>query len=144
MIGCALLGKLLQKPREGLLAFCGAYIHDLARETDGEEPEHGTNAAEKFFPQFTSLWDKYNLTERERKLVCQTVAQHSGREWMTQHDEGYHIMAILKDANALDRCRIGDLVPEWLRYQESHMQIKTIEQIYSKTKTGNNDINFVL
>ena len=29
MIGCALLGELLQKPREGLLAFCGAYIHDL-------------------------------------------------------------------------------------------------------------------
>ena len=35
MIGCALLGELLQKSREGLMAFCGAYIHDLGRVHDG-------------------------------------------------------------------------------------------------------------
>ena len=142
MIGCALLGKLLQKPREGLLAFCGAYIHDLARETDGEEPEHGANAVLKYFDKFNNLWDKYQLTQEERELVKQAVIQHSGHEWMQPKDSGYHVMAILKDADALDRCRIGDLVPEWLRYPESHLLIKLIETIYSQTYNIHKNVKF--
>lgn len=142
MIGCALLGELLQKPREGLLAFCGAYIHDLARETDGEEPEHGANAVLKYFDKFNNLWDKYQLTHAEREQVKQAVTQHSGCEWMQPKDPGYHVMAILKDADALDRCRIGDLVPEWLRYAESKRLIKIIELIYVKTSSVNEDMEF--
>lgn len=142
MIGCALLGELLQKPREGLLAFCGAYIHDLARETDSEEPEHGANAVLKYFNKFNKLWDKYQLTQEEREQVKQAIIQHSGSEWMQPKDSGYHVMAILKDADALDRCRIGDLVPEWLRYQESIRLIKDIEFIYGKTSSVNEDMEF--
>lgn len=142
MIGCALLGQLIQKPREGLLAFCGAYIHDLARETDGIEPEHGENAVLKHFPQFDRIWDKYQLTEVEREYVKQAVIQHSVCEWLRPIDAGYHVMAILKDADALDRCRIEDLDPTWLRYQESHQLIKIIKQIYRSTKTINADLNF--
>lgn len=55
MIGCALLGRILQKPREGLLAFCGAYIHDLARETDGIEPDHGEKAIVYCFDRYNYL-----------------------------------------------------------------------------------------
>lgn len=143
MIGCALLGEILQKPREGLLAFCGAYIHDLARETDGEEPEHGANAVLECFDKFNNLWDKYQLTDTEREQVKQAVIQHSSHEWMTPQDKGYHVMAILKDADALDRCRIGDLVPGWLRYSESHLLINIIKQIYLKTNNVNHNIEFI-
>lgn len=69
MIGCALLGELLQKPREGLLAFCGAYIHDLGRVHDGRDPRHGANAANRHFSKFNHLWDQYQLTEKERIYV---------------------------------------------------------------------------
>ena len=141
MIGCALLGELLQKPREGLLAFCAAYIHDLARKTDGEEPEHGANAVINHFDRFNSIWDKYQLTADERDYIKQAVIQHSGHEWMQPKDPGYRVMAILKDADALDRCRIGDLVPEWLRFHESHLLIKTIENIYDKSKRVNEDLD---
>jgi hypothetical protein len=61
---------------------------------------------------------------------------------MQPKDSGYHVMAILKDADALDRCRIGDLVPEWLRYQESIRLIKDIEFIYGKTSSVNEDMEF--
>lgn len=142
MIGCALLGELLQKPREALLAFCGAFIHDLARETDGGEPRHGANAVQNHFDRFTYIWDKYQLTQDEREYVKQAVIQHSVREWMCCEDAGYDVMAILKDADALDRCRIGDLMPKRLRYQESRLLIETIERIYSKTYKVNDDINF--
>lgn len=142
MIGCALLGQMLQKPRAGLLAFCGAYIHDLAREGDGEEPEHGARAVVRHFDKFSHLWDKYQLTEEERIWVKQAVTQHSIRERMTAEDKGYDVMAILKDADALDRCRIGDLNPRWLRYRESKKLIATIEQIYHKTHRVNEGMEF--
>ena len=140
MIACALLGKLLQRPREALLAFCGAYIHDLARVTDDIESEHGENAVLKYFDRFAHIWDRYQLTTEEREQIKQAVIQHSVREWLCYGDKGYDVMAILKDADALDRCRIGDLNPKWLRYTESHSLIKVIERFCDKTIYVNEDI----
>lgn len=142
MIACALLGTLLQRKRDALLAFCGAYIHDLARSDDGVERLHGENAAKRYFSRFNAIWDKYHLTEEERQYVCMAVTQHSCREWMAPSDKGYHVMAILKDADALDRCRINDLNPHFLRYAESRLLIRVIEHIYLWTKDVNNDIGF--
>ena len=142
MIGCALLAERLQKPRIGLLAFCGAYIHDLARERDGEEREHGHNAVKYKFHEFEALWQKYNLSRPEREWICEAVEQHSVREWMRRGDTGYDVMAILKDADALDRCRIGDLDPQMLRYQVSEELITVIERCWYKTQDVNTDIEF--
>jgi hypothetical protein len=142
MIGCALLAERLQKPRIGLLAFCGAYIHDLARKSDGGEREHGLNAVKYMFPKFEVLWQKYNLSRQEREWICEAVKQHSTREWMQQGDAGYDVMAILKDADALDRCRIGDLNPHMLRYQASKELINVIERYLNKARYINVDIEF--
>ena len=142
MVGCAFLGLLLERPREGFLAFCGAYIHDLARRTDYVEPEHGANAANNYFERFNSLWDRYNITEEERNFIRLAVTQHSGNEWMRRKDEGYNVMAILKDADALDRCRLGDLNEHWLRYRESRMLVEIIKRIYNNSFMVNEDIGF--
>lgn len=142
MIGCAMLGVMLQKPREALLAFCGAYIHDLARRDDGVEYMHGSDATRYKFPLLAALWDKYSLSEKEREWVCHAVSQHSTKEWMTVGDDGYDVMAILKDADALDRCRIGDLNPAMLRYAESRELINLIEYYCINTIELNEDIEF--
>ena len=142
MIGCALIGTLIQKPHKALLALCGAYIHDLARHNDYIEPEHGKNAVLTHFDLFGHIWDKYQLSEDEKQQIKQAVIQHSVHEWMKEGDSGYDVMAILKDADALDRCRIADLSPHWLRYPQSKLLIKRIEDIYSKSYYINDDINF--
>ena len=142
MIGCALIGTLIQKPRKALLALCGAYIHDLARKNDYIEPEHGENAVLNHFDLFGHIWDKYQLSEDEKQQIKQAVIQHSVHEWMQKSDSGYDVMAILKDADALDRCRIADLSPNWLRYPQSKLLIKRIEEICSKSYNINDDINF--
>lgn len=142
MIGCALIGTLIQKPRKALLALCGAYIHDLARKNDYIEPEHGENAVLNHFDLFGHIWDKYQLSEDEKQQIKQAVIQHSVHEWMQRSDSGYDVMAILKDADALDRCRIADLSPNWLRYPQSKLLIKRIEEICSKSYHINDDINF--
>lgn len=87
MTACVLLGELLRKPRAGLLAFCGAYIHDLARINDGIDAKHGRRAAEIIFNRFDSLWNRYGLTDKERKSVMEAVAQHSTCEWLQPTDE---------------------------------------------------------
>ncbi len=142
MMGCALLGQLLNRPREGFLAFCGAYIHDLARLTDGCEPQHGQNAVDRSYPRFSHIWEKYGITDNERKMIHDAVIQHSGHQWQHPGDEGYEVMAILKDADALDRCRIGDLNPRWLRFRESHLLIHPFEHYYVKTRRINRAIRF--
>lgn len=144
MIACALLGKALEMPREGLLAFCGAYIHDLARHTDGAEPEHGPNAAKYFFGRFQHIWDKYGLTPEECDQVRAAVSQHSTRELLRPADKGYAVMAILKDADALDRCRLhrGGLNPDWLRFRQSRQLICFMEHICVKTRNVNRGLPF--
>lgn len=142
MIACALIGQLTQKPRAALLAFCGAYIHDLARATDWIEDEHGANAALNYFDKFDALWEKYELTPEERRHVKEAVRQHSIKEITQKGEEGYDVMAILKDADALDRCRIGDLDPAYLRYPQSKNLVRYIEDIYSRTSGHYEDISF--
>ena len=108
MIACALIGQLTERPREALLAFCGAYIHDLGRTNDGVDHSHGANSVRHHYARYMPLWTKYHLTQLEQEWVKQAVVQHASREYMRRGDPGYAVMAILKDADALDRCRIGD------------------------------------
>ena len=142
MIACALIGQLTERPREALLAFCGAYIHDLGRTNDGVDPSHGANSVRLHFARYQALWAKYNLTQLEQEWVKQAVVQHSSREYMQRGDAGYAVMAILKDADALDRCRIGDLNPDWLRFPESRRLVKAIAHLYCKNPRFNQDMPF--
>lgn len=142
MIACALIGQLTERPREALLAFCGAYIHDLGRTNDGVDHSHGANSVRLHFARYMPLWAKYNLTQLEQEWVKQAVVQHSSREYMHRGDAGYAVMAILKDADALDRCRIGDLNPDWLRFPESRRLVKAIAHLYCKNPRFNQDMPF--
>ncbi len=58
MIAAALIAKNLNEPRRGLLAFCGAFLHDQARNDNGEDRFHGPRAAmEKWSP----VHEKYGM-----------------------------------------------------------------------------------
>ena len=143
MICCALIGNSVKKPREALLAFCGAYIHDLARCTDGEDPEHGAQAVKEYFDDFSSIWNKYGLTQSELNQVKFSVEQHSRSQRLKYDDPGYYAAAILKDADALDRCRLrSGLNPDLLYFAESKSLIPVSEQIFKQTSEINDDICF--
>lgn len=144
MIACALLGEKLHKSRDGFLAFCGAYIHDLARLNDDLDSSHGMRAATYCFPKYMNLWKKYELTNEESSIICSAVSQHSTCEWMRPLDRGYDVMAMLKDADALDRCRFGDteLDTNLLRFSQSRELIATARLYCHHTLNLNEEITF--
>ena len=103
MLATALIARKINEPRKGLLAFCGAYIHDLAQRRDGEGEGHGPRAAHEKWDKFSSLWQKYELTPEECSQVRDAVCRHSGGDSDFQGDTV--VQQILHDADSLDRCR---------------------------------------
>ena len=104
MIASALIAHKLNEPRAGLLAFCGAFIHDLARLHDGGDTQHGPRAAKTKWDMFNALWNKYMLTDEEQSNVRAAISHHSGGGNSGFHDNRL-VNQILHDADALDRCR---------------------------------------
>lgn len=104
MIAAALIAKRLNEPRRGLLAFCGAFLHDQARNHNGDDPGHGPRAAQSKWEMHHALWDKYQLTPDEQEYVRSAVSLHCSR-----HDCGFKVdplvRQILHDADSFDRCR---------------------------------------
>ena len=106
MIATALISRKINEPRLGLLAFCGAFIHDLARQQNGEDSKHGPRAAMTKWDMFNILWNKYGLDEVERSNVRAAVSHHSGGG-NSGFDDNRLVNQILHDADALDRCRFN-------------------------------------
>ena len=104
MIASALIAQKLDEPRRGLLAFCGAFIHDQARNNNGDDPGHGPRAAKTKWDIHQAIWDKYGLTPDEQDYVRSAVSLHC-----TGHDFGFKVdtmvKQILHDADSFDRCR---------------------------------------
>ena len=42
-------------------------------------------------------------------------------------------MALLKDADGLDRVRLGDLRPEWLRHDEARTMVDFAQRLHDQT-----------
>ena len=42
-------------------------------------------------------------------------------------------MALLKDADGLDRVRLGDLRPEWLRYDAARTMVAFAQRLHNET-----------
>jgi len=145
MIGTALLAKEIHEQRLGLYAFCGAFLHDLARETDGGDFGHGLRSATESFDQFNHIWDKYRLSAFERELIRAASANHTDRSPHTYHGT-WIVDQMVREADALDRCRFvgrSRLNPQYLQIKESKRLIKSIEEICALTNNWAADISLV-
>ena len=125
---CLIIGYLEQKPRAGLLSALGAIIHDMARHNEGEDYEHGADAAKLKFDQLKKHIEKYTVTEEEQEWIKRAVTKHSYGE-ATKDDPAYDIVCMLKDADALDRLRFYDLNPKYLRTASSKTMIPFADHI---------------
>lgn len=100
-----------------------AMAHDVGRVNDGTDPDHGRRSAE---------WMKRHLAEfmTPETIDLATYAVH----WHVPPDHSAPVMTpelmALKDADGLDRVRLGDLDVDYLRTEAAVDLAVTAEELY--------------
>ena len=94
------------------------YLHDLARTHDGVCHEHGRWAWERFErePELQAHLASGGVHRDEWPAIETAVIQHSRSAELPRDHAHWHVTALLKDADALDRVRIDDLDVRYLRF----------------------------
>lgn len=121
--------------REGVIAFCAAYIHDMARLNDGYCTQHGAWASERKLSLYTDLFSQHGLNNEDILKIETAVTNHSKNEELNKNDGAFLVTAILKDADALDRIRLGEgcLDLNYLRFAESKKMVPHAKEIFFAT-----------
>ncbi|MCD7838703.1 MAG: hypothetical protein LUG65_07310 [Clostridiales bacterium] len=136
---CALEEALSPADTRLLLLACS--YHDVGRENDTLDELHGWRSAQR-------LPDITDLTGEELKLVQAAVDAHSRDEsalfstvegyYLADLNRGLTLAELLKDADGLDRVRIWDLDPAYLRREASRRRAAFAKELYLRyqQKTG--------
>jgi len=126
------IGKMAGLKHEIKEAFCGAFIHDMARKHDGFCQAHGGWSVQRKFPLFKDLFLSVGVSDDGLETIKLAVTNHSLYEELDKNHPGYKTVALLKDADALDRIRISgaDLRPEFLRFPETHHLIEFAKELF--------------
>ena len=134
MFNCLMIGNEIQDKINTRRAFMAAYIHDLARKFDGVCKIHGKDAAENKLPIYKELFIKNGATEEDLKAIKLAVTNHSEKYEIEKNNPYYKTVALLRDADGLDLCRLDhEISPEVLRFKESIGLIKKAEDLFLKT-----------
>lgn len=130
---CALEDRLSAEDTRLLLLAC-AY-HDVGRVDDKVDDEHGRRSAGRI-PQLTGL------TGEACALVQAAVDAHSrddsqltatlSRYGLQDLERGRRLAELLKDADGLDRVRIWDLDPAYLRREESRERCAFAKELFRR------------
>ena len=134
MYHCLELGEAENLNAQARLAFMAAFIHDMARQHDGFCKNHGAWAAKAKLPAFTKLFIETGASKSDLALIYSAVYNHSLPSELPESDPAAKITSLLKDADALDRIRLGEgnLRPEYLRFNGSHELITSSKELYYK------------
>ena len=121
-------------------AFFAAYIHDMARRHDGYCTRHGGDAANTKLPLYQPLFIKNGANPSDILSIGKACTLHSLSQEPHKTDPDWLTVALLKDADALDRIRLGedDLNISYLRLKETHKLIKFARDLYNNTNKMNN------
>jgi hypothetical protein len=114
--------------------WAAAYVHDIGRVHDGRCRDHGQYALARLpeLPQVTSLLAGGGVSAEDWEGISVAVENHCRAEIPRTHPH-WTLTAILKDADGLDRVRIGDLNPRYLRFPESQALVPFAEALYAET-----------
>jgi len=114
--------------------WAAVYLHDIARLHDGVAPLHGADAWKRLadLPDVRALFARGGVRDEDYPAIEAAVVCHSDGEPPADHPHR-RLMCLLKDADALDRVRLGDLDPVYLRHPEAREMVGFAEQLYEIT-----------
>jgi hypothetical protein len=131
------MGCELGRTHERDLALCAAYIHDMARKGDGICRVHGPDAAATKLPVFQPFFLSQGIIEEDICVIETAITNHSQLEELDIDHPHYNVTALLKDADALDRFRLGpfDLNKKYLRLPLTQEFIPFARKLFLRTAT---------
>ena len=115
--------------------WAAVYLHDLARTHDGVCYRHGGDAWKKFraLPEVRALFTRGGVTADDYAMIRTAVVHHSVPKELDRAHPHWRLTSLLKDADALDRVRIGDLDPRYLRNSEAQTMVDFAERLFVAT-----------
>jgi hypothetical protein len=115
--------------------WASVFLHDLARTHDGVCHRHGADAAARLRAEgaLQARLAKAGLTPDDHPAVEAAVTAHSAPKEVARDHEHWPLIALLKDADGLDRVRLGDLDPRYFRYAATRGMIAFAEELFRLT-----------
>lgn len=115
--------------------WAAVYLHDLARTHDGVCHLHGRDAVVEFGarPDLRTLFAAGGVVETDYPAIHTAVEHHSQPRELPRTHEHWRLAALMKDADGLDRVRLGDLDPRFLRHEPSITMVDFAEDLYRRT-----------
>ncbi|PGP20951.1 hypothetical protein COA01_15540 [Bacillus cereus] len=124
-----------------------ALYHDIGRKNDDIDPYHGEESWKKLIALglIDTFEEKYEIYEDEIQILKFIIENHclndelvwSNLEKLTFYrskEEVKFLMKVFKDADGLDRVRIGDLDTKYLRFEESKRRYLFAKQIFREIR----------
>jgi hypothetical protein len=116
--------------------WAAVYLHDLARTHDGVCYRHGGDAMKKFqtLPHIRALFARGGVRESDYQVIHTAVVHHSLPNELDRSHAHWRLTSLLKDADGLDRVRLGDLDPRYLRNPEARGMPAFAERLFEATR----------
>jgi hypothetical protein len=115
--------------------WAAVYLHDLARTHDGVCHRHGADAMKKFeaLHHVRELFSQGGVVDADYPAIHTAVVYHSLPKELDREHRHWRLTSLLKDADALDRVRIGDLDPRYLRNPPARSMTRFAQQLFDDT-----------
>ncbi len=101
-------------------AWAAAFLHDLARRTDGVCNRHGQWAVDDCWDLHVERFRRAGVGPEWDERIKAAVINHCDRDNLEKSDPAWRLAAFLKDADALDRYRLNESPdPRMLRFEHA-------------------------
>lgn len=115
--------------------WASVFLHDLARTHDGICHRHGADAAARLREEagLQARLAEAGLTAADHPAIEAAVTAHSAPKEVPRDHDHWPLIALLKDADGLDRVRLGDLDVRYLRHPEAHGMAAFAQELFDRT-----------
>jgi hypothetical protein len=115
--------------------WAAVFLHDLARTHDGVCHHHGADAAQRLRTEagLQGRLKEAGLTDADLPAIEAAVTAHSAPRELPREHSHWPLTALLKDADGLDRVRLGDLNPQYLRHPETKRMVPFAQRLFDAT-----------
>jgi hypothetical protein len=115
--------------------WAAVYLHDIARTHDGVCYRHGGDAMKKLetLPHLFTLFARAGVRDDDYPLIHSAVVHHSLPRELDRAHPHWRLTSLMKDADGLDRVRLGDLDIRYLRNPEAKEMVGFAEALFEET-----------